>query len=145
VLTGFTAGFATTTVLHEWFHLLGARVSGGQYDVPRKMSFFVYDWKFEHNSVGQFYVMSLAGSVGGLLAVWLLAISVAPDNPGRIALLAGAVASFALGAIIEWPVLGRTLASRRPMDELAKIDQGTLRRAAFGSTLAAAITFWWLA
>ncbi len=145
VVTGFVAGFATTTVLHEWFHLLGARLSGGQYEIPRNMSFFVYDWKFEHNSVGQFYTMSVAGSIGGLLAVWLLAVSVAPDNLGRIALLAGAVTSFAFGSIIEWPVLKRTLSSGQPMEELAKIDQGVLARAFTGSALAAALTFWWLA
>ncbi len=141
---GFVAGFATTTVLHEWFHLLGARLSGGQYDIPRELSFFVYDWKFEHNSVGQFFTMSIAGSVGGLLAVWLLALAVPTDNPARVALLAGAVTSFVFGSIIEWPVLGRTLSSGQPLEELAKINHGVLARALAGSVLAAALTFWWL-
>lgn len=145
VITGFGSGLATTTVLHEWFHLLGARMSGGVYEIPPSPSFFVYDWKFEQNSTNQFFTMSVAGSVGGLLAVWLLATSVVPDNPGRIAVVAGAVMSFALGSIIEWPVLRRTLSSGQPLEELSKIDQGVLTRAVIGGVLAAALTFWWLA
>jgi hypothetical protein len=144
VLTGFAAGFAATTVLHEWFHLLGAWLSGGRYDIPENVSFFVYDWNFEHNTVRQFYTMSIAGSIGGLLSVLLLAVSVAPDSPGRVAVVAGAMASFALGSIIEWPVLRRTASSGQPLDELSKIDQSVLVRALLGSGLVAALAFWWL-
>ena len=144
VVTGFAAGFATTTVLHEWFHLLGAWLSGGRYDIPGTISFFVYDWKFEHNTVKQFYIMSIAGSIGGLLSVLLLVISVALDSPGRVALVAGAMASFTLGSIIEWPVLRRTASSGQPLDELSKIDQVVLTRALWGSAVVAALVFWWL-
>ena len=144
VLTGFVAGFATTTVLHEWGHLLGAWVSGGRFDIPKHMSFFVYDWKFEENTLRQFYTMSIAGSIGGVLSVLLLATSIVPDNPGRVAVVTGAVASFALGSIIEWPVLRRTLSSGQPLEELAKTDKGVLIRALMGSIAVAALTFWWL-
>lgn len=144
VLTGFVAGFATTTVLHEWGHLLGAWVSGGRFDIPRHMSFFVYDWKFEENTLRQFYTMSIAGSIGGVLSVVLLSMSIVSDNPGRVAVLTGAVTSFALGSIIEWPVLRRTASSGQPLEELAKTDKGVLVRALMGSAAVAALTFWWL-
>ena len=144
VVTGFAAGFAVTTVLHEWFHLLGARLSGGAYTIPQGVSFFVYDWKFDCNTVRQFYTMSLAGSIGGLMSVCLLAAAIAPDNAGRLSVVAGAVMSFTFGAIIEWPVLKRTLASGQPMEELSKIDQTVLTRAFTGGAVAALIVFWWL-
>ena len=144
VIMGFASGLAMTTVLHEWFHLLGARLSGGVYKIPPSPSFFIYDWKFEQNSTGQFFTMSVAGTIGGLLSVWLLAVSVVPDNPGRMAVVAGAVMSFALGSIIEWPVLRRTRSSGQPLEELAKVDQGVLTRALLWSAVAAALTFWWL-
>jgi hypothetical protein len=145
VLTGFGAGFAVTTVFHEWSHLIGAGLSGGRFDIPQHVSFFVYDWKFEHNTVRQFYIMSIAGSVGGVLSVVLLALAVSPDTPGRVALVAGAVASFAFGSIIEWPVLRRTLSSGKPLDELSKIDRGVLLKALLGSGLAAFLACWWAA
>ena len=144
IVTGFAAGFAVTTVLHEWFHLLGARLSGGAYTIPQGVSFFVYDWKFDCNTVRQFYTMSLAGSIGGLLSVCLLAAAIAPDNAGRLSVVAGAVMSFTFGAIIEWPVLKRTRTSGQPVEELSKIDQSVLTRAFAGGAVAALLAYWWL-
>ena len=141
ILTGIVAGFATVNLVHEWSHYLGARITGARYTVAEKPGLFVFDWDFEANSLGKFYIMSIAGSVGGALAVLLLFSAVMPDNPGRAALLAGAIAAFVLGGIIEWPVLLRTRRSRDPMRELSKISPGVLGSALAGSA-ASGIVSW---
>jgi len=87
-VTGFLAGFAVTTVLHEWFHWLGGKLSGGAYTIPARPGLFVFDWDFERNSVGQFFAMSIGGNLGGLLAVIGLAAMVTTDTTGRGALVA---------------------------------------------------------
>jgi hypothetical protein len=143
-VTGVVAGFALTTVLHEWFHWLGAAVSGGSYSIPANTGLFVFDWQFDQNSVQQFYVMSIAGSVGGILAALLLGQAIETDAPGRVAVIAGAVASVAFAAIIEWPVLIRTRASGNPLQELSAITPGVLGRASLGAALAGVLCAWLL-
>jgi len=128
VITGIIAGLATTTLIHEWFHFLGARYTGAVYDIPAKPGLFVFDWDFSSNGLRQFYIMSVAGNVGGALGVLLLWSSVPTDTWGRAALLGGGVAGFIYGAAIEWPVLRRTRVSADPLAELSKIDQAVLLR-----------------
>ncbi len=128
VVTGALAGLATVTLIHEWFHFVGAWLSGGAYTIPAKPGLFVYDWDFTANSVRQFKLMSVAGSVGGAIGVALLWLSVPADTSGRTALLAGGITSFAFAAAIEWPVLRRTRVSGDPLAELSKIDVSVLLR-----------------
>ena len=135
VLTGFVAGFATVNLAHEWFHFFGARAASGSYTVNPKPGMFVFDWQFENNSLGQFYLMSIAGTVGGVLATLALYNAVDTDSAGRAALIAGAVASFALGSIIEWPVLARTRHSGDPLGELSRLTPPVLGRAAAASAI----------
>lgn len=129
VITALLVGISVSTLIHEWFHLLGARWSGGAYHIPAKPGLFVYDWHFADNDVGQFYKMSVAGSVGGAVAVLLLWYALPIVSPGRAAVLAGAVASFVFAAVIEWPVLSRTRDSGDPLAELSKITPSVLLRA----------------
>lgn len=133
ILTGIVAGFISVNLAHEWSHYLGARLVGADYSINPKPSIFVFDWNFETNGNGRFYTMSIAGNLGGALAVLALFLGIDPDNAGRAALLAGAVASFALGALIEWPVLLRTLRSGNPFAELAKLSPPVLGGAVTGS------------
>ena len=107
VVTGALAGITMTTLVHEWFHYLGARYSGAAYDIPHKQGLFLYNWDFTHNSVRQFLIMSVAGSVGGILALSILWISVPADTWGRSALHGGAIAIALSAALIECPVTRR--------------------------------------
>lgn len=142
-VTGLLAGFAVTSVLHEWFHWLGGKLSGGAYSIPEKPGLFVFDWDFENNSVRQFFTMSIGGNLGGVLALASLAAAVTTDTAGRSALVAGAVASVAFAAIIEWPVLWRTRTSGNPVQELSKIGPEVLKRAALGG-MGAGLLGWYL-
>ena len=128
VVTGILAGVTTSTVIHEWFHLLGAWLSGGVYDIPAHPGLFVYDWDFGGNSLRQFYIMSIAGSIGGAFAIVLLWTCVPADTLGRTALRSGAIASFVYAALIEWPVIRRVRHGGDPLTELSKIDQHLLSR-----------------
>ena len=130
VITGVLAGLALPTLVHEWFHYFGARVSGGSYTIPDKLGLFVYDWKFEKNSVRQFYVMSIGGTIGSLIAIYFLFSALPPESVGRATLLAASVGSLGFAGAIEWPVLWRTRNSGNPLAELSKIDLGVLRRSA---------------
>ncbi len=134
IATGILAGLATTTLVHEWFHLLGARLCAATYDIPLRVGLFVYEWSFEKNTLRQFLTMSVAGSVGGALSVALLWLSLPADTAGRTALLAAALGSFAFGSAVEWPVLRRARRSGDPFGELSKIDAGVLGRC-FGIAL----------
>ena len=129
VIAGIIAGFVTVTLIHEWFHFMGAVSARGTYDVPAKPGLFIYDWKFEENSLSQFYRMSVAGSIGGAVAVLLVWFNLPADSWGRAAFHGGALGAFAFGAVIEWPVLRRTRSSGEPFAELSKIDAGVLMKA----------------
>lgn len=129
VIAGIIAGFVTATLVHEWFHFMGAVSASAAYDIPARPGLFVYDWNFEQNSVSQFYRMSIAGSIGGAVAVLLVWYNLPTDSWGRAAFHGGALAAFAFAAVIEWPVLRRTRVSGEPFAELSKIDGGVLLRA----------------
>ncbi|NND69597.1 MAG: hypothetical protein HKN19_18540 [Halioglobus sp.] len=129
VIAGIIAGFVTATLIHEWFHFMGAVSAKGAYDIAAKPGLFVYDWKFEENSLSQFYRMSIAGSIGGVVAVLLVWYNLPTDSWGRAAFHGGALAAFVFGAVIEWPVLRRTRLSGEPFAELSKIDAGVLLKA----------------
>ena len=128
VLTGALAGITTTTLVHEWFHYFGARRAKGRYDIPPGIGLFVYDWDFGSNNTQQFMTMSVAGSVGGALAVIMLWWSLPGDTLGRAAVHGGALAGFVFAACVEWPVLRRTRVSSDPLAELSKINEGVLTR-----------------
>ena len=128
VITGVLAGVTTATLVHEWFHYLGALYSGGQFDIPQRQGLFVYDWDFRSNSLRQFFKMSVAGSIGSVLAVLLLWTAIPADTWGRAALRAAAIASVVYAAQIEWPVIRRARSSGDPLAELMKIDKQLLSR-----------------
>jgi len=127
ILTGALAGVATANLVHEWFHYAGARYAGAAFDIPARPGLFVYDWDFNANSSRQFLTMSIAGSIGGVLAIILLWHAVPADNWGRAALRSGVIASVIFAALVEWPVIRRVRDGGDPLAELAKIPGGLKR------------------
>ena len=128
VITGALAGITISTLIHEWFHYAGARYVGAAFDIPSRQGLFLYDWDFSSNSLRQFLFMSIAGSVGGFVALILLWNAVPADSWGRAALRSGVIASVIFAALIEWPVIRRVRRSGDPLAELSKIDQPLLSR-----------------
>lgn len=127
VITGALAGITISTLVHEWFHYAGARYVGAAFDIPSRPGLFLYDWDFSGNSSRQFLSMSVAGSVGGFVAIFLLWNAVPADSWGRAALRSGVIASVIFAALVEWPVIRRVREGGDPFSELAKIPQGLQR------------------
>jgi hypothetical protein len=138
------AGAIITTIVHEWSHYLGARLSGASYSIPGRYGLFVYDFDFGANSLHQFNVMSVAGQVGSWVSVFLLWNSLPMDTPGRVMLVSGAVASAIFAGMVELPVMKRAQTSGDPLAELSKIDLAVLRRSALGG-VSAGLLLWYLA
>ncbi|MEM1114454.1 MAG: hypothetical protein AAGI11_21255 [Pseudomonadota bacterium] len=142
LVLALAAGFISTTFIHEWFHLTGARLSGGSYTIPRRLGLFTYDWDFAKNSLNQFYLMSLAGSLGSVAGIALFWIN-ANNSAVGFAMLAGSWASLGFAATIEWPVLWRTVHSGDPYGELAKIN-GRVLLASLSISAMSGTLAWWL-
>ena len=114
-------GIVTAAIFHEWSHLIGAKIGRSAYTIPRKSGVFIFEWDFAKNNVGKFYIMSVSGSIGGLLSVFLLSKALpATSLEYNNTVLVSAFSAFVFGAAIEWPVLYRTLSSKDPYTELEK-------------------------
>ena len=129
--TAALAGVTVVTLVHEWFHYLGARYARAAFDIPERLGLFVFTWDFARNSTRQFLTMSYAGTVGSVLALWVLWHSVPADTLGRAVLPGAAFASLVYSALIEWPVVRRVRRGGEPLAELSRIDQALLTRSAY--------------
>ena len=128
VLAAIPAGVVFATLVHEWGHFAGARVSGARYTVPRKLGLYAFDYDFSSNSIPQFFSMSWGGQVGGAVAIALLWAALPQDTAGRCMVVASAIGAFFFAGMIEWPVLMRTRTSGNPLAELSRINRDTLYR-----------------
>ncbi len=139
IALAIVAGVAIATVIHEWFHLLGAKVGGASYKIPEKLGLFIYDYDYSANNLSQFTTMSIAGQLGSWLSVIGLYLLIPGDNAGRDMLVSAAVGAAVYAGIIEFPPLRRAQASGDPLAELSKIDKAVLNQAAVGAISAAVI------
>ncbi len=145
VLAALPAGFVFATLVHEWGHFTGARVSGARYTVPARVGLYAFDYDFGANSVPQFLAMSWGGQAGGVVAVLLLVVALPLDTAGRCMVVASAVGSFFFAGMIEWPVIARVRRSGNPLGELSRIDRGVIRRSAATGAVAVAAAWFVLA
>lgn len=143
VVTGLVAGFTFTTVVHEWFHYLGARSCGANFTLARRLGLQVFDWDYNANSLARFYTMSLAGTLGSITAIVALLLAFPPETVGRCALVGAACGSLAFAGAVEWPVLWRVRAGVAPLAALSAIDS-TVLRCGFGLGLATTAVVMWL-
>lgn len=72
LINSIVAGTIIASILHEWGHFLGAKLSGSNAPLLEKtFSFFFFNFKDEGNTKGQFLKMSL----GGPIANWSLVVA----------------------------------------------------------------------
>jgi hypothetical protein len=142
MLLAVAAGAVLATVVHEWFHLAGARLAGARYRIPEKPGLFVYDYDYAGNSLRQFNVMSVAGQLGSWVTVAALVWLAPADTPGGAMLPSAAVGAAVFAGLIELPPLLRAQTSGDPLGELSKIDAGVLKRSGAGAAAAILLSWW---
>jgi hypothetical protein len=126
------AGTVIASIVHEWGHLTGARLSGAispVLDEPKR-HFFMFDFALDKNDTHQFTWMSW----GGILAPWLAALIVVILVPLSLTsgavLLATLVSKAVTAAAFEVPIVLRAAESNNPGAELGKqVSGGGLPRA----------------
>ena len=90
----FIAAYVAALPLHEWGHYLGARLTGARAPrTPLRTAWPLFNFDIAKNSDRQF----LAMSIGGNVALWLLALGLLVgldgSNAGQLGLQAGALSS----------------------------------------------------
>ena len=125
------AGWIIASLMHEWGHYLGAKLSGSK--APRikapGLLFFRYNFDLVNNSLGQFTSMSVAGSLAhwGVFAAALLLLPMA--TLAQTAFISSTFAFAIFASIVEWPIIARTsLRKIQPTQAFAHIDGTFLLR-----------------
>ncbi|MEP6391461.1 MAG: hypothetical protein ABJ056_16220 [Halioglobus sp.] len=141
IITGTLAGGLFVAAMHEWGHLLGAKMGKADITISSKPGIVLYQWHFPYNSLSQFMTMSLSGTAGGLLGLTLLFIQLPPDTAGRTAVLASAAGFSTFAAALEWPIIWRTRLSREAGKEYAKITSTVLAASAIAGFVVGTLSF----
>ncbi len=131
VANAVVAGYVLSSVIHEWGHFSGARLSGAVSPVLEepKRHFFMFDFPMDQNDTRQFVWMSW----GGILAPWLpvvLVLGLVPLGITSAAVLFATLLARAVSiAVFEAPVVLRAERSGNPGAELGKqLASGGLKR-----------------
>lgn len=138
-------GIALALIVHEWCHFAGARAVGAISPVKAKPALLMFDFDYTNNSVRQFLVMSIGGSVGNWLLVLLVALLIPVESASRAMLLAVTVAMAVYVAVLEWPIIAAVRRGVAPGTALAEgfSKPGVFRRANTVG-VATAVLLWWL-
>ena len=145
IIASIAFGIVMVHVIHEWFHFLGAVISGASYTVKERAAPLFFDFDYTGNTDRQFLSMSIAGTVGNLLFIALVVLLVPIDSASRAMLLAVAIGMLFYVGAIEWPVVRYALQGRSAMDALvAHFGQGAgvLNRALFYGVLTGLVSWW---
>ena len=108
LINSIVAGTIVASILHEWGHFLGARLSGSEAPLLEKtFSFFFFNFKDEGNTKSQFLKMSL----GGPIANWSLVIAffflLPLETWSQVLFLATLLSTAVSVSIFEVPVMLR--------------------------------------
>lgn len=107
VANAVIAGTVLASLVHEWGHFTGARLSGAvspALDAP-KNHFFMFDFKMDENDVDQFTAMSWGGIVAPWILVALLVVLIPVGMLSAAALVATLVARAVSAGAFEVPIV----------------------------------------
>jgi len=127
---GLLVGAATTALLHEWGHFVGARSSGGTAPVSPAGNFlplFLFD--FDRSEEEHFRAMSVGGNVAHWATALALFVMLPGATAGQLALQCGSLGFAVFASTIEFPVLRRAFAGEPGAQALATIRTDTIQRA----------------
>lgn len=125
------AGWVIASLLHEWGHYAGAKLSGAI--APRVklagLAFFRFNFDLEKNSLRQFASMSAGGNVAHWSAFAAAFLLVPMNTLAQSVFVSSALAFAVFASVIEWPIIARTASGRvRPAQAFAHLDRAFLRR-----------------
>lgn len=123
VVNGIAAGLVVVSLLHEWGHYAGAKLTGAiaPRNEPRGLaSLFRFQFDLANNTLRQFTALGVGGNVAHWLAFLALFAFLPLDTVGQTALVAAAL-SFAFGAsVLEVPIITRAL--KRTVEPIHAFD-----------------------
>ena len=124
LLNAVFAGTAIAFIAHEWGHFTGARLSGAVSPVLKEpVSFFMFSFKDELNTRGQFLAMSFGGPTANWALVLLLFLLLPLETWSQALFLATAFAIAISVSVFELPVISRVMHGDNPAETI----QGRLR------------------
>jgi hypothetical protein len=110
VLLAVLTGLATALcgfLMHEWGHLLGARLARSKLEFPPLYSLFLFKFDVLHNGRREFLAMSYGGYAASALSVLVLALVLPRDAlSGLVGLLASVLGVLAT-LLLELPTTVR--------------------------------------
>jgi hypothetical protein len=121
ILNAIFAGTVIAYIAHEWGHFTGARISGAVSPVLKEpVSFFMFNFKDELNTQGQFLSMS----VGGPFANWslfVLMFVLLPLNTWSQAMFLATTFAIAISvSVFEFPIINRVMYGDNPAETIKK-------------------------
>ncbi|HIE85739.1 MAG TPA: hypothetical protein EYG52_05925 [Pseudomonadales bacterium] len=121
LINAIFAGVILAYIFHEWGHFTGARISGAVSPVAKEpVSFFMFNFKDELNTRGQFLSMS----VGGPFANWglfVLIFLLLPLNTWSQAMLLATIFAIAVSvSVFEFPVINAVMYGEKPAETINK-------------------------
>ncbi|MFT7651923.1 MAG: hypothetical protein ACI9UU_001030 [Candidatus Azotimanducaceae bacterium] len=116
------AATVIASIVHEWGHFSGAKLSGAIAPVERKpiRFYFMFNFDMEQNTDKQFLAMSLGGISANWLLVILLLVLVPLNSIGAAMLVAVAVAKAINVSVFEMPIFKRVYDGGVPNEELQR-------------------------
>jgi hypothetical protein len=126
---GLLVGAALGALAHEWGHFAGARLSGGTAPLAPARGFLpLFNFDFQRSDPGHFQAMSVGGNLAHWSVVLAIAVGLAIDAPGRVALLSGSFGFAVFASLTEFPVIWKNHQGLAPLEALRGIRGDLLVR-----------------
>lgn len=121
LLASIVFGIALSHLFHEWGHFAGARLGKADSPVKDRPALLMFDFDYTGSTPKQFLTMSMGGTAGNLLFIYLVWAWIPMDSPGRAMLLAAGLGMLAYVAVLEFPVIKAVSTGREPLVVLAEV------------------------
>ncbi len=121
ILNAILAGTVIAYIAHEWGHFTGARISGAVSPVLKEpVSFFMFNFKDELNTQGQFLSMSAGGPFANWSLFILIFILLPLDTWSQALFLATTFAIAVSVSVFDFPIINRVMYGDNPAETIKK-------------------------
>ncbi len=126
-------GLLLASLFHEWGHYAGSVASGAKTTrvLPQGLSFFRFNFEYEHNDHRQFHWMTYGGHIFHWFILIVLLIALPLDSLGRIALVSAVFGFIVFATFIEYNIVKDTWAGADPKARLDELTEKDIQKSAF--------------